>query len=854
MEKLNKKPEISDLVPLTYSMLINNIDLSKQKNTKSEYSFLNLENLVNEFQLDTSFISKSYYQSDPEFSYNEPAKGPIDLNFECIYCKKEGPNNHLRNCKRPFNSSLYLTKEFNNFEEGTPYNLVVTKRGQKKVVSTSIKSDIFLDSVEIIYSDVNKRECVIRIAKNGSINIISAGFGNKKIINEIINKINQTSALILPEYRKVYAGKSKFEIDTTITYKYLLFAQFNMYPKEYQESYFIDLSEFNKSMKRYIQNRNSKEVLSYRTDYYYITNYEINTGNILSRSNKMTNPLINFNLIHPGMIIKFSITIYKRGAVQLRLSYNNKKAVSEKQLELSDLENVYQFLEKIFTEIIKNNNIILSDAPKLKKGITNMVDGKQPQMCHDRQGLRPEPYSFRGVCPDPNMFVRPEGKKRPDGKYEPCCYKLKDNGKDSKNRYLKILKHGYPDSEAASYDENIPNPDTKSAVYIPGTKTLESRRFKGLMDMDQNELMSCIQDSGYIREKDIFDQSEYVTLKDRILNEYSFLVGTSNLIFQHPVTLTPNTFPMFTKDIYIVTPVNSETIKVFLFFNDKGESYFINENKDVSETSLGSISELASTLIEGNLYPYKDELVFYPFDILYSKGTNLSSTPFYSTRVKNPRYSTLMYLIDKIKSVNSDLTIETPQFDLNIIGGSKNFLNNKEYGDISSLIYIPVNEGYTFNRINKKLLIWNNVNKGSNDLISLNVYHKNNNRWEVKMNSKNIPAELLPQENGTIEIPLVFSNKNSLKDNDLVLFKINILNKTDKMVNTLINTKKPLTPVEKITENITDYFSVINILQSIQTPISKINITTFKINNITYTHSLDQYGKIELNKPLSVQY
>jgi hypothetical protein len=74
------------------------------------------------------------------------------------------------------------------------------------------------------------------------------------------------------------------------------------------------------------------------------------------------------------------------------------------------------------------------------------------------------------------------------------------------------------------------------------------------------------------------------------------------------------------------------------------------------------------------------------------------------------------------------------------------------------------------------------------------------------------------------------------------------------MVNTLINTKKPLTPVEKITENITDYFSVINILQSIQTPISKINITTFKINNVTYTHSLDQYGKIELNKPLSTTY
>ena len=41
MSQENKKPEISDLVPLTYSILVNNIDLAKQKNVKSEYSFLN---------------------------------------------------------------------------------------------------------------------------------------------------------------------------------------------------------------------------------------------------------------------------------------------------------------------------------------------------------------------------------------------------------------------------------------------------------------------------------------------------------------------------------------------------------------------------------------------------------------------------------------------------------------------------------------------------------------------------------------------------------------------------------------------------------------------------------------------
>ena len=45
VERLNKNPELSELIPLTYSMLINNIDISKQKKVKSEYSFLNLEKL-----------------------------------------------------------------------------------------------------------------------------------------------------------------------------------------------------------------------------------------------------------------------------------------------------------------------------------------------------------------------------------------------------------------------------------------------------------------------------------------------------------------------------------------------------------------------------------------------------------------------------------------------------------------------------------------------------------------------------------------------------------------------------------------------------------------------------------------
>ena len=44
--------EIGDLEYTTYNMLVNNIDIDKEKNVTSKYSFLNLENLVQSFPLD----------------------------------------------------------------------------------------------------------------------------------------------------------------------------------------------------------------------------------------------------------------------------------------------------------------------------------------------------------------------------------------------------------------------------------------------------------------------------------------------------------------------------------------------------------------------------------------------------------------------------------------------------------------------------------------------------------------------------------------------------------------------------------------------------------------------------------
>ena len=43
--------EISDLRPLTYSMLVNNIDAGSTKKNKSDYNYINLEKLSRNFEL-----------------------------------------------------------------------------------------------------------------------------------------------------------------------------------------------------------------------------------------------------------------------------------------------------------------------------------------------------------------------------------------------------------------------------------------------------------------------------------------------------------------------------------------------------------------------------------------------------------------------------------------------------------------------------------------------------------------------------------------------------------------------------------------------------------------------------------
>ena len=797
-----------DFKPLTYSMLINNVDYLNKKKNKSEFNYINLQDLARNFKLDLEysppdwspygnlpgFISKSYYQSSPESGYNYPPKGPIDPFFICTYCKKVGPEHHSVECKRPFDSSLVLKDETDKYpgkSRGTSHIMIIKKPGQKKVISSSLKSERFTDNVEVVYESKDFQKTVVRISRNGVINIISANYSNDSLPNELVKKINESRCLTAE-----YPGE-KYTI--TSSYKYLLLGQFKLTITES-----VDLDKLNGVLtsRRFRRVVDSEEVfmLDSADNIYRIDKYVYNSGEIESRNNRPTNPYILFNLIDQN--VKINVMIYRKGAVQFKASYVK---APDNTLSTETLKKAYTFVSELLKRI---SGIIVTNFKEPKKiGIDNTIDSKEPQACQNRPGyeLRPNPFSFYGKCPMPGYYVAPRGVRRPDGKYEPCCYKLKKTGKDSESRYRKILMDGYTDSEAAKYLESVPNPDNLTAVYYPGTKTPESRRFKGLNDLSKEHLIDCIERSGYIEPKNVFN--DYPSLRETVLAQFSVLCGSKQSISQHPVALTNINL---IKDGYIVTPIFNGTIHVLLFFNEAGTSYFINNANDVSESGIPDIPGLAGTLLDGYLYPFKTEFVFYPVDILFFKTVNVMSKV-YSDKTSGDRFTGLLYSINVINKTPGTLTIDST-FDEDTINGSKYYL--KEYS-VSGLLFIPINQYYQRNKVNKNLFIFHSISTKNDYFLSFSVKKIDKNRWKPTIDSKDIPDSLLPQDPG-IEIPIKFTDTFKIKDSDIILFKVQLNRITGK-----INIGKPLLALEKLDSQINDYPEVISLLQSIQEPITK---------------------------------
>jgi hypothetical protein len=441
-----------------------------------------LTKVSEKFQLINGFVSKDYYTSDS--GYTEPPVGPIPTHFRCLYCKKSGNENHDVHCKRPLASSLILmekTNEYPSAEIGENYISVVVKRGQKKAASKSARSELFYNSLEVYYEYPDGRTTLVRLPSNGNITVHFAAYNDNDIADTFLATLNKS---LHTNY--VYDLKQK----------YLLTSQFNLYPEEQKEQYYVNLNLIDITITRYSRiKRGDEYFLTDGENFYEIKDYNYNSGENYSKLGQLTNPYIQFNLL--SEYAKINVMVYNRGAVQLKAS----NISDDGSLEFSYLKDAYEFLKKIFNI---PDLLIQTDVKEKLSKIPNMVR-TQPEKCHDRDGknpgegsYRPVPYSFYGVCPTEGYYVPPRGTLRKDNLYEPCCRKLKKTNKDSEERYRNILIYGYPDELAKKYGESIPRLGD-SAVYIPGTKTVEPRAFAGLISYSKKELIDLIEEYGYMR-------------------------------------------------------------------------------------------------------------------------------------------------------------------------------------------------------------------------------------------------------------------------------------------------------------------------------------------------------------------
>ena len=825
--------DISRLNPLTYSMLLN-------KDKKNKETVLNLEKLVTVFSLDISdrgggvyeptklpgFVSKSFYQTQnldkPDkhhFSYNFPPKGPIPPDFMCLFCQYSGPKYHKETCRRPFDSSLVLEKTTTRFpgaERGTQYNLIVKKSGQKKIISKRPRSETFTDNVEIIYQYPEGQRATIRISRNGTINIISAQHGDSSLPEKIVQSINKNASGVI--VAPPFAIKSG--------YVYLMSAQFNIIKEPLQKTSFIDLNEFHNvlwTLPIFKKRINGEIVFMVGevSNYYFVEKYNYNSGEQYSKNLKMTNPYIQFNLISPAnKSAKIHVMIYRKGAVQLRLSNTQDTGT----LHYSSLEQCYEFLRALITEILvqahtAEGGILQNETITAKKSkIPNMVDGRQPQVCQNRKSgggeMRPVPYSFYGMCPMKGYYVR--GVKRPDGKYEPCCYKLKET-KGTQHyvgRARKALLHGYPDNEMEIHGETI-SPDD-SAVFVPGTKRVESRGFPGLINMSKEEIINCLENSGYI----ITNPNVFQETKKRHA-VVAFKKYTPLITLDH-----------FTKSLFMVTPVFQDTLRVKLMFDAAGRSYFINELGDISESGINVVVDLAETTIDGWVYPFRDpEFKFYPNDITSFKGTDVSRLDYYD----NPGDTRWKFLQDSLSLIEPNLaglSIRSHNFDLNIVEGSEYFTNNPE---VSGLIFIS--------RSGDKTFMWSD-NLHGDILISVDVNRLKNNIWVVSHSGKVIEPELLPQGK-SYDVNLGSKFSNGKPDAMILLCKLNLLQTTFK-----INTIHPLIPLEQLSAHINSYAELMNILESTNKPIMRSVFDTINKDPLGFSFNGKNYRFSSINEPL----
>lgn len=678
---------------------------------------------------------------------------------------------------------------------------IYKKRGPKKLAARTSTTQ-FLNNVIISYEN-NNLKTSIRLSKNGLINLINVPDNTEQlnyIIDELIRRINNSGSVNYENFKNI-TGFDTYVYIPDKSYVHSMAAQFTLNVLEKPGNQ-IDFENLDNLISPFDSTGNLVEgdftkielspsgdkIINFRN--LRIIEWLYSVGR-LTRNQVMSKEYIKFVSV-PANGIKLTCLINKFGVIMMTLSMCSDKQVRKGLCG----QGTTPIGSEMFNDVIVLFNKLFDSEKEilLKKSLTaavktttgyNTVSGYAPsgKICRltrtrdagdttYKEGMRPDPYSWKGTCPDPNyQYLKPDGVQDKDGLWYPCC---ETKTKESVEKMKRYLLTGFPRSkqQADMYDITT-NQDLGSGILIPGSNIIggtaevvingkfeqvtvikklskksneyivktqegenvtvkgtdferDTRVFPGLNSFNREQLLGCIQKNllkfdlivdgnGNLMRKEISDLNERYNKEnaDTLLS----IINPTDVNFMN---LTYYNLEKFTKNVYNVRKVPNDSVNFFLVLSP-GNNFYINENLNSIESQISN--KFDDTIILNGFLRFNNEEIkneYHITDLLYYNEL-LTSNNF------EERFTVLYDLQNFIFASIIDEILIYPDVYPNIIEGSYEIIDsNKEV----KIVFIDNNCC--------NYIIWGNKDTYQ-DIIQLQILEKSNQTIKFGYDNKSIP-------------------------------------------------------------------------------------------------------------------
>ena len=760
-------------------------------------------------------------------------------------------------------SGTFNINQYNDVFTNVPFFGIYKKRGPKKL-ATKTNTTQFLNNLMISY-EKDEVKTSIRISKNGLINLINIPNVSSElnyIITELINRINNSNAVNMDTFNSVInKDYDKYTLIQEYSYIHSTSGQFkiNLFETGSKQINFEELdnliSPFDE-MGKVISGKYTTVDTTPLGDTIInlegikIIDWEFSLGK-LTRNQVMSKEYIKF-ITNPAPGIKLTAIINKFGVVMMTLSRCSPKQIRrglcDQGMSLIDPEmfnNIVTIFNKIFDEnkqilvkksldetstVTSNFNTVTGYAPSGK--ICRLTRTRDSGTGNYKEGMRPEPYSWKGKCPDPNyQYLKPEGVQDSNGLWFPCC---ETKTKESIKMMREYLLKGFPKNQNQAEMYNITQEeDLGSGILIPdsniagatamvkidgvyqevtvlkklskksneykvrtinGDKIVkgtdfkrDSRVFPGLNSFTREKLLNCIFTN--LRKNNNVINSKGEVIKN-LITELNEKPNENNksifLSLIKPITVLPFTYYSinnFEEKSFTVRRCPKNAYNFYLVLSEQG-NFYIDNNLNSIESNISNVFD-ETIVLNGYLYFNEIENMYeyYIVDLLYL-NEDITNNSF------SERFKLLFDLQNLVFTNIIDEIFIYPDVYSNVIDGSYSIINS--FTD-SKLVYISDND----------YIVWGEQDT-TPDIITLQVLKKRNQIIEFGYDNNRFPDNL-----GLDFLNNYSFNKREIPEDLFVFDYFNIRVNRDFQENIVPNRKISL--LDKTTKTL-NYESTINTL------------------------------------------